>query len=290
MSYNLLLDTNFRSIDKHWKLTNCEYKDGFLVGNSTTYSIEQEIVLPDPTKLYFSFDYLCFDSNIKYVYCGIYHETGCLEATRKKPRIRKRKRVSVVDQLVTEKVKVMFIVEAKTADTRICIDSPLLVDLTYQSKDGWPKYLLNTILDYRKGYDYTNLYGVSEIPLDSIDFSSPFTQTEEGTVGILAKVTENDWFKISYDFDPGKTYLVKLDYQEINNYGDTYLQYGEIVSVDIDKEQLYILFRADSQNEVKLHMKNAEKLPYLLNLKHIMIIDVTNLKIDEDDIKHLPFI
>ena len=131
MSYNLLLDTSFRNVNKHWKLTNCEYKDGFIVGNSTTYSIEQEIVLPNPTKLYFSLEYLCFDPNIKYVYCGIYHENGCLEATRRKPKIRKRKRISVVDQLITEKVKVMFIVEAKTPDTRIYVDRPLLVDLTY---------------------------------------------------------------------------------------------------------------------------------------------------------------
>lgn len=197
MSYNLLLDTNFNSISKHWKLTNCEYKDGYLVGNSTIYSIEQEIILPDPTKLYFSMDYICFDSNIKSLYCGIFSENGVLETNKKKPRFRKRKRISVVDKLLTEKVKVMFIVEAKTEDTRIYIDSPLLVDLIYQRKDSWPRWMLNSILDYRYGYDYTNLYPVSEIPLETEDFSSPYTKTEQGKTGILATVTETDWFRIT---------------------------------------------------------------------------------------------
>lgn len=200
MSYNLLLDTNFCQIEKHWKLTNCEYKDGYLVGNSKVYSIEQEIVLPDPTIVYFSFDYLCFDTNIKKVYCGIQHENGTLEAVVKTPRIRRRKRISVVDKLSTEKVKVIFIIEAETETSRIYVDSPMLVDLVYQRKATWTRSFLNTVLDYRYGYEYTNEYHMSEIQLDSEDFSSPYTNTEKGKIGILAKVTENDWFKLNHPF------------------------------------------------------------------------------------------
>ena len=35
--------------------------------NDNIFSIEQEIILPDPTKLYLSLDYICFDKNIKFV-------------------------------------------------------------------------------------------------------------------------------------------------------------------------------------------------------------------------------
>ena len=180
MSYNLLLDTNFRQLNQHWKLTNCEYKDGYLVGNSKVYSIEQEIVLPDPTKLYFGLEYICFDTTITKIYCGIYHENGTLEAVEKTPRIRRRKRISVVDKLLTEKVKVMFIVESETENSKIYIDSPMLVDLVYQKKESWPRSLLNSALDYRYGYEYTNEYHMSEIKFDSEDFSSPYTITEKG--------------------------------------------------------------------------------------------------------------
>ena len=74
MSYNLLLNTNFNNKTsnlKYWKLTNCEFKNGYLISNDNIFSIEQEIILPDPTKLYFSMDYICFDKNITSIYCGI---------------------------------------------------------------------------------------------------------------------------------------------------------------------------------------------------------------------------
>lgn len=73
MSYNLLLNTNFNNKKdiKHWKLVNCEFKNGYLISNDNIFSIEQEIILPDPTKLYFSMDYICFDKNITSIYCGI---------------------------------------------------------------------------------------------------------------------------------------------------------------------------------------------------------------------------
>ena len=46
-------------------------ENGYLISNANIFSIEQEIILPDPTKLYFGLDYICFDKNIKFVYCGI---------------------------------------------------------------------------------------------------------------------------------------------------------------------------------------------------------------------------
>ena len=88
MSYNLLLNTNFTNIEKlkHWKLTNCEFRNGYLISNDKIFSIEQEIILPDPTRLYFALDYICFDSNITSIYCGI-QSKDVLEATKKKPKL-----------------------------------------------------------------------------------------------------------------------------------------------------------------------------------------------------------
>jgi hypothetical protein len=93
-----------------------------------------------------------------------------LESTIKKPKLNKRNRLSVVHNITTEKIKVRFIVEAKTKDTKLYIDSPLLVDLDRIGKSFWPKFMLNKALDYRHGYNYTNLYKQCEITLDNEDF------------------------------------------------------------------------------------------------------------------------
>ena len=291
MSYNLLFNTNFNSKEiNHWKLTNCTFKNGYLISSDKIFSIEQEIVLPDPTKLYFSMDYICSDKNITSIYCGI--QTGkVLEANKKKPRINRRKRISVVDQVETEKIKVIFICESKTDNAKIYIDSPLLIDINRQGKDWWPKYVLNKCLDFRYGYDYYNLYKYgSEINIDNPDFSSPYTKTEQANIGILATITENDWFRVSHNFEEDHYYLLKLDYEQINTYGNIYVLYGDVSSKDLDRDQLYIIFKANSRDEIRVKLDNGEQLPYLVNLKHILLIDLTNLKIEEDDIKHLPFV
>ena len=289
MSYNLLLDTNFTNIQKHWKLTTCKYVDGYLVSNSKVFSIEQEITLPDPTKLYFAIDYITFDKDIKYVYAGI-QSNDVLEATRKKPRLNNRKKLSVVDSVKTETVKVMFIVESKNENSKIYIDSPLLIDLHNQRKSFWPKYILNKALDYRYGYDYVNEYKESEITIDNKDFTSPYTETVPANCGILFQVNENDWFNISCDLIPDRYYLIKIDYEQINKYGDIYLKYGEHFSESLGDEQSYLTFKADNHTQLKLKLDNKEVLPYIVNLKHILIIDLTNKKIEVDDVQHLPFI
>lgn len=290
MSYNLLLDTNFNKIEKHWKLTNCEYKNGYLISNAKIYSIEQEIILPDPTRLYFSLDYICFDKNIKKIYCGI-QTKDILETNRKKPKIRTRKRISVVDSIEVEKIKVIFIVEAKTENTKIYIDNPMLVDLTQIHKDWWPKQMLDKVLDYRYGYSYENEYLSSEIRIDNKDFISPYTETLNAKTGILAIVKEKrDWFKVTHNFIQDEYYLVKLDYKQINQYGETYMTYGETISEILDEEQLYIIFKANSKDELKIVLKNPENLPYLVNIKNILITNMKNLKIEKNDIRYLPFI
>lgn len=288
MSYNLLLDTGFNHTDKHWKFTNCSYENGYLRGTAKVYSIEQEIVLPDPTRLYFSIEYIAKNKDIKHVYAGI--QTGdILEATKKAVHQNRRIRLSVVDKIKCEKVKVIFIVEAKTETSSIYIDSPLLVDLIANNKNYWPKSVLNTLLDYRQGYLYENIYKESELSTDNKDFSSVTTPTEPAKQGLLAEVKCNDWFHIQCPIKANTYYLVKLDYQELNLYGNLYLKYGDQISVKI-KDQLYLLFKGTSTERLLLYVENSEVLPYLLNLKHLLVIDLTNTKLTEDDIMHLPFI
>lgn len=292
MSYNLLLDTGFKKVNKHWKLTNCEYSNGYLIGKDKIYSIEQEIVLPNPTKLYFGLEYICFSKDIKKIYCGI-QINDILEINVKEPALRRRKRISVVDNSKeAEKIKVKFIIEAKTDNTKIYIDSPLLLDLIYHNKDWWLRWMLNKALDYRYGYDYENLYNKgSEIKIDNLDFTSAYTETESAKTGIIAHVIKDDSFIIQGDIKPNRYYLLKLDYEQINKYGNIYCKYGETISTPIDDEQLYMVFKGDNLNH-KLHlfMKNDLELPYLINFKRLLLIDITDLRIDEDDIIHLPFI
>lgn len=290
MSYNLLLDTNFTKTDKHWKLTNCIYENGYLKATDNIFSIEQEIILPDPTKVYFSMDYICFDKNIKSIYCGIFTENGELKVTKRKPSIRTRKRISTVASLEVEKLKIMFIIESKAPNSKIYIDSPLLIDLKHQGKKDWPRWVLNKCLDYRYGYDYENEYHKSEITLDNNDFRSPYTETLEANIGVIAAVKESDWFGLSHHFKEGNYYLIKLDYSQINEYGNIYFQYGEITSTPLGKDQLYIIFKANSKDNLRLKIENQEALPYLINLKHILVVNLTNVKLEEDDIAHLPFI
>ena len=292
MSYNLLVDTEFKQLDKHWKLTNCQYQNGYLVSNSKLYAIEQEIALSDPTKLYFSIEYICFNSNIKKLYCGI--QIGdVLEASAHKPTLHRRKRISVIDSSKkAEKIKIKLIIEAKTADTKIYIDSPLLLDLSYHKKDHWPKWMLDKSIDYRRGYEYSNLYAKgSNIQVDNPDFISSKTKIESAKTGIIAHVTQADSFMIPYDFKTNHYYLLKLDFEELNKYGTIAAKYGEISSMQLTDNQFYMLFKTDLfSSYLYITVNNSEALPYLVNIKRLLLIDITDARIDADDLIHLPFV
>lgn len=290
MSYNLLLDTNFNKTCRQWKLTNCEYKDGYLIAKDNVYSIEQRIVLPNPTKLFFSMDYIAFDKNIKKIYVGIQCQ-DTLHCNLKRAKFNKSVRQSVVYPIDCEEIVVKFIVEAKTKDTKIYINRPMLIDLSEQGKELWSKWILDRTIDYRYGFDYDNLYCQSEITLDNQDFSSPYTTIEKANVGVIATITESDWFNISIPMEKGRWYLVKVDLEQINQFGDVYLQYGEKTSEYVGcGDQLFIHFVCDGNHNVKVHLKNQEQLAYLVNFKRVLAIDMTNKVIEEKDVPHLPFI
>lgn len=291
MNYNLLLDTNFQTLDTQstWKLTNCRYDNGYLIGESKIYSIEQTLTIPTTTKIYFGLDYICLDPNISNVLIGI-QSKHILEANRKTPKTHKRKRISIIND-VKDTIKLIFIIESKVENSRIYIDSPLLVDLNYLGKSCWARWALNKSLVFRQGYCYKNIYKQNELSLDNPDFQSSYLINKKATTGIISTLNGNRaLLTIQAPLNPGSYYLVKLEYEEINNYGQTYLKYGEFLSEPLGNTQLYLIFRANSHNSLELMIENEEELKYSINLRHLLIINIDKLNIDVGDIPHIPFI
>lgn len=289
MSYNLLLDTNFQKIGNRWKLTNCTYDNGYLISNSTLYSIEQLINIPNPTKLYFSIDYICLDPNIKNVWVGI-QSNSILEANKKKPKLHRRSRLSVIDDIKVETIKLIFIVEAKTKNTKIYIDSPLLIDLNYLGKSYWTKWVLDKQLKFRQGFCYQNIYKQNEITLSNSDFQTSNLDRVQAKSGIIVTLNPTKCSTIiSCNLNRDSYYLAKLDYEEINQYGQIYFKYGEILSENINKEQIYIIFKFNGNN-LHLILENDQELKYSVNLKHLLIVKLDDLNIDMGDIPHIPFV
>ena len=51
-----------------------------------------------------------------------------------------------------------------------------------------------------------------------------------------------------------------------------------------------MLFRANDDTQLKLIIEPTDVLDYQINIKHIMIIDITTMKLLKADIPYLPFI
>ena len=96
--------------------------------------------------------------------------------------------------------------------------------------------MLDKIIDYRYGFDYENLYRQCEITIDNKDFTSTVTRTEKADCGILAYIDEKDWFDISFSAEQNRYYLIKLDIQQINDFGEVYIQCGEVISEQVNKD------------------------------------------------------
>ena len=105
----------------------------------------------------------------------------------------------------------------------------------------------------------------------------------------LYKDERNNMSKV-VNKDKKNAKLAKLDYEEINELGNIYFKYGTIISTKFEKEQCYILFRANDDTKLKLIIEPNDVLDYQINIKHIMIIDITTMKLLKADIPYLPFI
>ena len=84
--------------------------------------------------------------------------------------------------------------------------------------------------------------------------------------------------------------MAKLDFEEINRFGNIYFKYGFIKSKREISDQIYLLFRANEKDNLELIIESNDVFNYELNLKHLLIIDVTKMNLLKEDIPYLPFI
>lgn len=282
MSYNLLFDTNFKNENSNWNYINCSYKDGYLTSNKKVFGIEQEIVLPDITKLYFRYSYNILESNVYKAYIGIQSEDK-LYINKRWTKVNCNQQISVVEDSKTEKIKVHIMFESSKDINKVEIKQPILCDLKRLHKTTWLKFLLDKTIKYREGFNYKNLLEYNEIKPEIFNF-------EKAKIGSIISTKETLKLKINAKLYKGKRYLIKLDYLPINNLGKIYLSYGVMKSTDFNKEQEYLLFRSNEKEELYLNIEPNDVLPYQLNLKHLLLIETEGVGIEMKDIPYLPFI
>ena len=137
------------------------------------------------------------------------------------------------------------------------------------------------------GYTYSNVYKDSELKPDISDFSN--VELKPAKIGSIIKTKENISIELNAKFIINNYYLVKLDFKEINRLGSTYFKYGVLKSSYIDNEQCYLIFKA-TNDKLILNIEGNDVLDYQVNLKHLMIIDITKMRLLKSDIPYLPFI
>lgn len=280
MSYNLLFDTDFNH--NRWEYINCSYENGILTSTKNIFGICQEVVLADITKLYLRFNYNILNSSISKVTIGI-QNSDRLFINNKTPTSNKNSLISIVESTQLEKIKVHLIFESKKNINKVVIKEPLLCDLNRLHKSTWLKFILDKTIKFRNGLSYKNVLEYSEVEPEIFNL-------EKAKIGSIISTLQDKQFKIDAKLIKGKKYLIKLDYKEINNLGNINITYGIFRSVKINNEQLYLVFKADETNDLIINIKPNEVLPYQVNLKHIMILEVEGLGIDKDDIPYLPFV
>lgn len=148
--------------------------------------------------------------------------------------------------------------------------------------------MLDKTTHYISGYDYKNEYNISEIKPNTEDFQA--LELEDSKIGSIFNKKDSNKAIINAKFIKDRYYLIKLDYKDINRFGKVYFQYGVLKSDKCDDEQCYLVFKARDNIDLSLNIEANDILPYQVNLKHIMIVDITDLKLETVDIPYLPFI
>ena len=138
------------------------------------------------------------------------------------------------------------------------------------------------------GYTYHNLYETSELNCSLNDFNK--SNFEDAKVGIIASTDTNLEIPLNCSLTDNHYYLIKLDYEEINRLGEIKFNYGAGESINIGNNQIYLVFKANNIDRLLLTMRANDVLPYKINLKHILLIDISHLKLKVNDVAYLPFI
>ena len=131
MSYNLILNSALEDTT-NWKLINCTLDHNILTSNKKVFGIEQELILPDPTKIYFRVNYKVL-SPIKEVKLGI-QNGKVLGINKQIPRLNKLHKISLIDIARQEKIKLHIIFESDKEVNKVLLQEPILVDLNHQKK------------------------------------------------------------------------------------------------------------------------------------------------------------
>lgn len=283
--YNKLLDTKFEN--NIWKFNNCYYKDGYLISTGKVFGIEQEITLYELDKLYLRFNFNVENYAVKRAIIG-FQVGNILYSEYKNIKNKSWQTISVVREPEDYKVKVHIIFESENITNKVYIKNPLLVNLEELNKAHWLKISLDKSIYYRHGYSYSNDYKDSEVLIDSEDFKD--YNLEKAKHGSIIKTKENLNIKIdTKNLNLRKYYLVKLSLEEINDLGKTYFKYGSIISKSINN-QIYLIFKKSDKIDLYLNIETNNVLDYMVNVKDIMIVELTKLNIIEDDVVHLVYI
>ena len=285
MSYNLILNSSLEDT-VNWKLINCNLDNNILTSNKKVFGIEQELILPDPTKVYFRVNYKVLNP-IKEIKIGI-QNGNILGINKQTPKLNTFQKISLIDIAKQEKIKLHIIFESEEDVNRVLIQEPILVDLNHQKKSTWIKPILDRVIKYRSGYQYTNIYDNREITKGLEDFKE--INLEKAKVGSIISTKENIEINLNAKFIKEHYYLVKLDFEEINRFGNIYFKYGFIKSKREITDQIYLLFKGNERDNLKLIIESNDVFNYELNLKHLLIIDVTKMNLLKEDIPYLPFI
>lgn len=291
MSYNLLRDTEDLT-SSSWELTNCYIEEGIIKSKSKYFSISQELILPDPTKIYFRTNYFIQLGNIKQIIVGVLIG-GILHSSTKqiKNKTNILDRLSVVVRSPLEKIKVCIIFESEDEEYKeVQAWKPLLCDLVMLKKSTRLKFILDRQLDYRHGFSYQNMFMLNEVENSCLyDFDS--LNLIKSDIGSIAECKPNSNIQVELedDFIEGNYYLAKIDIEDLNSLGKIYLNYNNVRSYR-DKEQVILLFKAVKDKPLLLELINEDVLDYYIKLKHILIVDITKMNLSREDVIYLPFI
>lgn len=216
-------------------------------------------------------------------------QTGdVLHANKKVPRWNKEQKLSIIEDSMQEKVKLHLIFESDTKINQVQIKEPILCDLNSLHKSTWLKIVLDRVIKYRYGYSYINEYKTSTIEYTDTNFAG--TNIEKSKIGSILKTQKKLEIDLGAKFIKGNYYLVKLDFEEINNLGEIFFKYGVIESAREDNEQIWLVFKANGLDKLNLIIEPNDVMDYQINLKHLLIINITKMKLLKNDVKFLPFI
>lgn len=280
MTYNLLFDTKFQETPSQWKFTNCSLQKGYLVSNHSIFGISQEIVLPQVNKLYLRFNYNILKSQVKKIKCGIQYNDE-LFVSEKSTKLQSNQTISIVENHIGEKITIHLIFESDKNINVVKVFEPLLCDLGTLGKSTWIKSILDKTLKYKDGLCYRNLLSYSQITPEIFNL-------EKAKIGSIVSTETPTTYKIEADLVNGKKYLLKLDYRSINNLGKTSLAYGILKSKSLTNQE-FLLFKADGVNKLEIDLTPDDILPYQVNLRNLLLVDIEKLNISLDDIPYLPY-